>query len=59
MTDFETWWWNEGSALRSLPNEDAEAHVHRVCKIAWHNGALEAFEKTRDRFTHPPKDDTQ
>lgn len=36
---FETWWHNEGSAMRPLPDEDAEAHVHRITAIAWANGA--------------------
>jgi DNA polymerase III epsilon subunit-like protein len=34
-SDFEKWWYVEGSGLSPLPGEDAEAHVHRVCKIAW------------------------
>jgi hypothetical protein len=38
MTDFETWWHNEGSAP-PLPGEDGEEHCKRMCEIAWSNGA--------------------
>lgn len=43
MTDFETWWHNEGSGMAPLPGEDAETHVKRVCEIAWGNGAYKAI----------------
>ena len=32
---FEAWWYNEGSGMPPQPGEDAETHVHRICKIAW------------------------
>lgn len=41
---FDAWWHNEGSGMPSLPGEDSETHVHRVCKIAWENGAYKALE---------------
>lgn len=37
---FDKWWRDEGSAMRPNPGEDAEEHVHRVCKIAWINGSF-------------------
>jgi hypothetical protein len=27
LTDFETWWYNEGSGIRNLPGEDMEEHA--------------------------------
>lgn len=45
MTDFETWWYLEGSTP-PLPGEDGEEHCRRMCKIAWSNGAF----KERERF---------
>jgi hypothetical protein len=39
MNDFETWWYQEGSAFRPV-DEDVEEFVERMCKIAWSNGAL-------------------
>ena len=42
MTDFEHWWYHEGSAG---PNGmDLEEHCKRMCKIAWDNGAFKARE---------------
>lgn len=46
--DFETWWRNEGSGMPPLSGEDAEAHVHRICKIAWLNGAFKAVESVKN-----------
>ena len=37
-SDFEYWWYHEGSGPR-LPGEDSEEHCRRMCKIAWSNGA--------------------
>ena len=42
--DFATWWHNEGSGMTPQDGEDAATHVHRVCKIAWLNGAFKATE---------------
>lgn len=43
MTDFESWWYNEGSAG---PNGmDLEEHCKRMCKIAWKNGAYMERER--------------
>jgi hypothetical protein len=36
---FDQWWYHEGSGMPPLPEEDQEAHVHRVSQIAWRNGA--------------------
>jgi hypothetical protein len=47
MNDFETWWYQEGSAFRPV-DEDIEEFAKRMCKIAWSNGAdklLVALEK--------------
>jgi hypothetical protein len=41
MTDFEHWWYHEGSGPK-LPGEDSEEHCKRMCKIAWSNGAYKA-----------------
>ena len=43
MTDFEIWWYNEGSDLAPIDGEDKETHTKRVCRIAWENGAYKAF----------------
>ena len=40
---FDVWWHNEGSGMPSLPGEDAETHVRRICKIAW-NAAINAAD---------------
>ena len=38
MTDFEHWWYHEGS---QGPNGmDLEEHCKRMCQIAWSNGAF-------------------
>ncbi len=39
MIAFDTWWQNEGSAMRPLPNEDTEEFAQRIACIAWSNGA--------------------
>jgi hypothetical protein len=40
MTDFEHWWYHEGS---QGPNGmDLEEHCKRMCQIAWSNGAFKA-----------------
>jgi len=38
-TNFDVWWNNEGSALRPLPEEDAEEHSKRITNLAWIYGA--------------------
>ena len=53
--DFERWWHNEGSGMRPINgkyrgesrSEDTEEFVHRVCRIAWMNGAHKAKEDER------------
>jgi hypothetical protein len=43
MTDFEHWWYHEGS---QGPNGmDMEEHCKRMCKIAWCNGAFKERER--------------
>jgi len=42
---FQAWWFNEGSGMPPLPSEDTEAHVHRIARLAWLNGA---FQPRRD-----------
>lgn len=43
MTDFEHWWYHEGS---QGPNGmDMEEHCKRMCKIAWSNGAYKERER--------------
>lgn len=42
MTDFEHWWYHEGS---QGPNGmDLEEHCKRMCQIAWSNGAYKERE---------------
>lgn len=41
MTDFEHWWYHEGSGP-PLRGEDGEEHCKRMCQIAWSNGAYKA-----------------
>jgi hypothetical protein len=39
MTDFERWWYDEGSANRPV-DEDIEEFAKRMCQVAWSNGAF-------------------
>lgn len=39
MTDFESWWYHEGSDPKRF-DEDFEEHCKRMCQIAWSNGAF-------------------
>jgi hypothetical protein len=41
MSDFETWWYQEGSTP-PLSSEDGEEHCKRMCEIAWSNGEFKA-----------------
>lgn len=43
ITDFEAWWYNEGSGP-PLRGEDGEEHCKRMCQIAWSNGAFKERE---------------
>jgi hypothetical protein len=36
---FDRWWFNEGSGMAPMPDEDQAQHVKRIARIAWHNGA--------------------
>lgn len=36
---FHVWWYDEGSGMTPCAHEDQEEHVHRISRIAWHNGA--------------------
>ena len=47
MTDFERWWFSEGSEIPPLLKEDAEEHFKRVCRIAWENGEYKAKKKKK------------
>jgi hypothetical protein len=44
LLSYEIWWYEEGSAMHPIGDEDAEEHVHRVSKIAWSNGAYKERE---------------
>ena len=44
MTDFEAWWYHEGSAFRPV-DEDVEEFTKRMCKLAWSNGAFKERER--------------
>lgn len=43
MSNFEYWWYHEGSAFRPV-DEDVEEFAKRMCQIAWSNGAFKAQE---------------
>jgi hypothetical protein len=43
MTDFERWWYDEGSYNRPV-DEDIEEFSKRMCEIAWSNGAFKERE---------------
>lgn len=43
MTDFETWWYNEGS--RGPNGMDHEEHCKQQCEIAWSNGVFKERER--------------
>jgi hypothetical protein len=43
MSGFDTWWYNEGSEMRPLDNEDMEEFAKRITEIAWRNGAYTAL----------------
>ncbi len=32
MKKFKHWWWNTGSGIMPLKNEDQETHTKRVCE---------------------------
>ena len=36
---FDRWWFNEGSGMPPLPDQDHEEHTKSIARIAWHNGA--------------------
>ena len=49
MTDFEHWWYHEGS---QGPNGmDLEEHCKRMCQIAWSNGAFKAEAAKQEPVT--------
>ena len=58
MTDFEHWWYHEGS---QGPNGmDLEEHCKRMCQIAWSNGAFverEACAKVCDAVAQQMDDE--
>ena len=45
---FETWWYDEGSGMSPRADEDCEKLVHRVSRIAWHNGVYCALERLQE-----------
>lgn len=36
---FNDWWFNEGSGMPPLPDQDHAEHTESIARIAWHNGA--------------------
>lgn len=48
---FDRWWFNEGSGMPPSPDEDQEEHVHRIARIAWHNGAYVNLHHTQITIT--------
>lgn len=55
MNAYETWWENEGSAIRPFPHEDIEEFAHRITNIAWFNGTYCA----RNEKSPPPPTTTE
>jgi len=45
--DYETWWYNEGSAARQRPEEDQEEFIARITEIAWSNGSYKEKQKNK------------
>ena len=39
MSDFEVWWYSEGSGIRPYGIEDVSEFAKRICEVAWENGA--------------------
>lgn len=42
--DFEEWWYEYGSALRSMKGEDYEEHAKRVAEYAWRMATIRVAE---------------
>lgn len=38
LKDYQTWWHEEGSALRPFDGEDLEKFARRISETAWLNG---------------------
>ena len=49
MSDFETWWKNEGSALYQEPWEDGETQRKWIAEISWLNGAYKENQPKMDK----------
>lgn len=45
---FDTWWEQEGSAMRPEQGEDLEEFAERVTRIAWMDGAFKACELEKE-----------
>lgn len=58
MTDWETWWDNEGSAIRPTDTEDVEEFARRITAIAWANGAYKAHINLAKQIEAMPFGDT-
>ena len=50
MSSYQTWWEDEGSAMKPLPNEDLEEFARRITAIAWSNGEFVEREAIRDEW---------
>lgn len=50
MSDFETWWHNEGSYAPNK-DDDCESHCKKMCEIAWANGAYKARQEFEKQLT--------
>lgn len=55
MSDFKTWWHNEGSGIRPAAGEDTEEFAKRITSIAWSNG--EYVQRERCQCSEPEDDD--
>ena len=49
MIEFQKWWDEEGSAIKPKEGEDLEEFLHRVCFIAWDNGAYKKAVQLGDK----------
>ena len=50
---FDAWWRHEVSGMPPLPGEDAEAHVRRICRLAWLEAADWAHGEARTALAQP------
>lgn len=53
MTDFNTWWKQEGSAVKPTKDEDIEEFAKRITAVAWSNSTYKAVQDGLDETNAP------